>query len=159
VACYGIGTLASGVAHDLNNVLVPILMVAPLLRGDVPADEREKFLTIVEASAQRGANIVRQVLTFARGAEGDRLLLQPIHLVEEISNIIRVGGGLPSGRAASQRPQGRPSPIFRLAASVFRGHSFALPFTGPLLQSAGAGLRSNRDLSRRGAKACAGVRR
>jgi PAS domain S-box-containing protein len=84
-----IGTLASGVAHDLNNVLVPILMVAPLLRGEVSSEEREKFLTIVEASAQRGANIVRQVLTFARGAEGDRLLLQPIHLLEEISNIIR----------------------------------------------------------------------
>src|SRR5205814_4199939 len=82
-------TLSSGVARELNNVLGPILMVAPLLRGEIGAEEREKFLTIVEASAQRGANIVRQVLTFARGAEGDKLLLQPIHLLEEISNIIR----------------------------------------------------------------------
>ncbi len=82
-----IGTLASGVAHDLNNILVPILMAAPLLRGDVPEEEREKFLAIVEQSAQRGASIVKQVLTFARGADGDRILLQPIYLVQEIAKI------------------------------------------------------------------------
>jgi two-component system cell cycle sensor histidine kinase/response regulator CckA len=84
-----IGTLASGVAHDLNNILVPILMAAPLLRGDVPEEEREKFLAIVEQSAQRGASIVKQVLTFARGADGDRILLQPIYLVEEIAKIVQ----------------------------------------------------------------------
>ncbi len=84
-----IGTLASGVAHDLNNVLVPILMVAPLLRGEISDEDREKFLGIVEMSAQRGANIVKQVLTFARGAEGDHLLLQPTHLLDEIGSILR----------------------------------------------------------------------
>ena len=82
-----IGTLASGVAHDLNNVLVPILMAAPLLRGDMSAEERENLLAIVESSAERGANIVKQVLTFARGADGDRVLLQPIYLVQEIAKI------------------------------------------------------------------------
>jgi PAS domain S-box-containing protein len=84
-----IGTLASGVAHDLNNVLVPILMVAPLLRGGVSDEDRDKYLEIVETSAQRGANIVKQVLTFARGAEGDRLLLQPTYLLEEMGKIVR----------------------------------------------------------------------
>ena len=82
-----IGTLASGVAHDLNNILVPILMAAPLLRGDLPKEEREKFLAIVESSAERGASIVKQVLTFARGADGDRVLLQPIYLIGEIAKI------------------------------------------------------------------------
>jgi signal transduction histidine kinase len=82
-----IGTLASGVAHDLNNILVPILMAAPLLRGDMPGEEREKLLAIVESSAERGASIVKQVLTFARGADGDRVLLQPIYLVQEIAKI------------------------------------------------------------------------
>jgi PAS domain S-box-containing protein len=82
-----IGTLASGVAHDLNNILVPILMAAPLLRDDMPAEEREKLLAIVEASAERGASIVKQVLTFARGADGDRVLLQPIYLVQEVAKI------------------------------------------------------------------------
>jgi PAS domain S-box-containing protein len=82
-----IGTLASGVAHDLNNILVPILMAAPILRYDLAQEEREKFLTIIESSAQRGANVVNQVLTFARGAAGDRILLQPIYLLEEIAKI------------------------------------------------------------------------
>ncbi len=82
-----IGTLASGVAHDLNNILVPILMAAPILRNDVPSDEREKFLNIIESSAQRGASIVKQVLTFARGASGDRVLLQPTYLLGEITKI------------------------------------------------------------------------
>jgi len=83
-----IGTLASGVAHDLNNVLVPILMAAPLLRDDMPEAERKKLLAIVESSAERGASIVKQVLTFARGADGDRVLLQPIYLVQEIVKIV-----------------------------------------------------------------------
>lgn len=82
-----IGTLASGVAHDLNNILVPILMAAPLLRDNMPAEEREKLLGIVQSSAERGASIVKQVLTFARGADGDRVLLQPIYLVQEIAKI------------------------------------------------------------------------
>ncbi len=83
-----IGTLASGVAHDLNNILVPILMAAPMLRDDLPKKERLKFLDIVESSAERGSLIVRQVLTFARGAGGDRVLLQPIHLLAEIAKIM-----------------------------------------------------------------------
>ncbi len=82
-----IGTLASGVAHDLNNILLPIMMAAPILREEIDPTERDKFLDIVESSAQRGADIIKQVLTFARGADGDRVLLQPIYLLEEIAGI------------------------------------------------------------------------
>ncbi len=82
-----IGTLASGVAHDLNNILLPIMMAAPILREEIDPIEREKFLDIVEGSAKRGANIIKQVLTFARGADGDHILLQPIYLLEEVASI------------------------------------------------------------------------
>jgi PAS domain S-box-containing protein len=82
-----IGTLASGVAHDLNNILLPIMMAAPILRDEMDPVERDKFLDIVETSAQRGADIIKQVLTFARGTDGDRILLQPIYLLEEVSKI------------------------------------------------------------------------
>ncbi len=84
-----IGTLASGVAHDLNNILVPILMAVPILRDEPSPEETENFLNTIEFSAQRGADIVKQVLTFARGAAGDRVLLQPVYLIEEIAKIAK----------------------------------------------------------------------
>ena len=83
-----IDTLAAGVAHDLNNILSPILLVAPLLRNDATqGEEKEVFLSLVEASAERGANLVKQMLTFARGADGERVLVQPSHLIEEVAKI------------------------------------------------------------------------
>jgi PAS domain S-box-containing protein len=83
-----IGTLAAGVAHDLNNILAPILLVAPLLRGEMESqEEKETFLSLVQASAERGANLVKQMLTFARGADGERVLLQPSHLLAEVAKI------------------------------------------------------------------------
>ncbi|HEV7868248.1 MAG TPA: response regulator [Chthoniobacteraceae bacterium] len=83
-----IGTLASGIAHDLNNILSPILMSVSLLRRDLKDPGAEKMLNIVETSAERGAGIVKQVLTFARGVEGERVLLQPKHLISELSKIM-----------------------------------------------------------------------
>ncbi len=82
-----IGALASGVAHDLNNILSPILMGTAVLRRNEMAKEDEMVLSTIETCAQRGADIVKQVLTFARGAEGARLLLQPAHLIEDMAKI------------------------------------------------------------------------
>ncbi|MEA3207247.1 MAG: hypothetical protein QOE70_304 [Chthoniobacter sp.] len=83
-----IGTLASGIAHDLNNILSPILMSVSLLRRGGKSQDNEKMLNIIESSADRGAGIVKQVLTFARGVEGERVLLQPKHLVTELAKIM-----------------------------------------------------------------------
>jgi PAS domain S-box-containing protein len=82
-----IGTLASGVAHDLNNILAPILMGAAVLRRSEMAEADGMILSTIETCAQRGADIVKQVLTFARGAEGARLLLQPAHLINDMAKI------------------------------------------------------------------------
>jgi PAS domain S-box-containing protein len=82
-----IGTLASGVAHDLNNILAPILMGAAVLRrSDMPAND-EVILTTIETCAQRGADIVKQVLTFARGAEGERRPLPVAPLLRDVAAI------------------------------------------------------------------------
>ncbi|HEX4915504.1 MAG TPA: PAS domain S-box protein, partial [Vicinamibacterales bacterium] len=67
-----IGTLAGGIAHDLNNMLAPVLMSIELLKDNPPEEERDVILSTIEASARRGAEMVRQVLTFARGMEGER---------------------------------------------------------------------------------------
>ncbi len=79
-----IGALASGIAHDLNNVLAPILMGVALLRQSVHDEHDRVLLGTMEKSAQRGADIVRQVLTFARGSEGQRVPLQPKHVVRDM---------------------------------------------------------------------------
>ena len=84
----GIGTLASGIAHDLNNILSPILMSCGILRREFKDEDTVKMLNIIEGSAERGAGIVKQVLTFARGVEGERVLLQLKHLVSELSKVM-----------------------------------------------------------------------
>lgn len=83
-----VGTLASGIAHDLNNILSPILMSVGLLRRSMNSPDEERMLGMIESSAERGAEIVKQVLTFARGVEGERVLLQPKHLIGEIVKIL-----------------------------------------------------------------------
>ena len=82
-----IGTLASGLAHDLNNVLAPILMTVSFLKEGIEDETMSGMVQTLETCAKRGAHIVRQVLTFARGVEGIRVLLQPKHLLEEMDRI------------------------------------------------------------------------
>jgi PAS domain S-box-containing protein len=84
-----IGTLAGGIAHDLNNVLAPIVMAIGILRKHNPDKTIQRLLDSLESSAQRGSDIVKQVLAFARGIEGERVLLQPKHIISEIVQIIK----------------------------------------------------------------------
>ncbi len=84
-----IGTLASGLAHDLNNVLAPIMMAVHFLKEEAKDERTRTWVQTLEACSQRGANIVKQVLMFARGEEGTRVPLQPKHLITEIERITR----------------------------------------------------------------------
>jgi PAS domain S-box-containing protein len=84
----GIGTLATGMAHDLNNILAPILMSAGYLRWDILPEEREKAIGRIELSVKRGAEIIQQVLTFGRGIDGERVAVEPADLLAEIAEII-----------------------------------------------------------------------
>jgi two-component system, cell cycle sensor histidine kinase and response regulator CckA len=84
-----IGSLASGIAHDINNILVPILMSAPLLRMGLNEEETVMTLDSIESSAKRGSELVKQLLTFGRGVEGARLVIRPDLLVREMASIAR----------------------------------------------------------------------
>ncbi|MHB1309818.1 MAG: hybrid sensor histidine kinase/response regulator [Limisphaerales bacterium] len=85
----GIGALASGIAHDLNNILAPVLMTAPLLREATQDAESRAMLDTVETCAQRGADIIKQLLTFARGTSGARVPLPIRHLLRDMDKMIR----------------------------------------------------------------------
>ncbi|KAF3889620.1 MULTISPECIES: ATP-binding response regulator [Nostocales] len=86
-----IGTLAGGIAHDLNNIFTPILASAQLLQIKLPdIDERNsQVLKIIENNTKRGAALVKQVLQFARGVEGKRTIVQISSLFLEIEQIVR----------------------------------------------------------------------
>jgi PAS domain S-box-containing protein len=84
-----IGTLAGGIAHDLNNVLTPIAMGVGLLKAGERDHNRLQLLGIIESSAARAASMVQQVLSFARGAEGQRTRVSPAHLIAEMTPLLR----------------------------------------------------------------------
>jgi len=83
-----IGTLAGGIAHDLNNLLAPIMMGVSLLRRYEARPESRQIIDTIERSAERGTKLVKQVLSFARGVEGLRISLQIGHVMREIQGII-----------------------------------------------------------------------
>ncbi len=84
-----IGTLAGGIAHDLNNVLQPILMALQILRMRFPDEKSQRLIDTLESSTERGSNLVKQVLSFARGQEGERTILQIRHIVHEIEKMVK----------------------------------------------------------------------
>ncbi|MGO4301687.1 PAS domain-containing hybrid sensor histidine kinase/response regulator [Leifsonia sp. RAF41] len=79
-----LGTLAGGIAHDLNNVLTPILMSVQLLRQDEQDARKRDMLDALDAAAQRGAAMIRQVLSFARGSQGRRGPVDVVALLGEV---------------------------------------------------------------------------
>ncbi len=83
-----IGTLAGGMAHDLNNALAPILMGTQLLRRKATDDETRDLLGLMETSTHRGADMVRQVLLFARGRGGESERIHLGALVQELENMV-----------------------------------------------------------------------
>ncbi|WP_292740581.1 ATP-binding protein [Nostoc sp. JL31] len=86
-----LGTLAGGIAHDLNNILTPILAAAQLLQGKCFQDEElsRQLLTLIESNAKRGAALVKQVLSFARGYKGEPTIIQVQYLISEIIQIAK----------------------------------------------------------------------
>ncbi|MGC8653891.1 MAG: hybrid sensor histidine kinase/response regulator [Candidatus Kryptoniota bacterium] len=84
-----IGTLASGVAHDLNNVLTPVMLAIEYMMRKTSDEQLKKMLETVEATVKRGADLVKQGLSFARGVEAERKPIQLRHIVDEVVNVIK----------------------------------------------------------------------
>jgi PAS domain S-box-containing protein len=86
-----LGSLASGIAHDLNNVLTPIVGAAQLLPMTLPNldDRNRRLLNMLVESSKRGSGLVKQILTFARGLNGERTTLQARHILTELISVAR----------------------------------------------------------------------
>jgi signal transduction histidine kinase len=84
-----IGTLASGIAHDINNILTPMMLSLQLLQEKITDNGSQKLLNALERSTQRGASLVKQIQSFAKGLEGERVDLQVSHLISEITQIAK----------------------------------------------------------------------
>lgn len=83
-----IGMLSAGIAHDLNNVLAPILFAAPMLRTNLTSPADRKLMDTLERCAQRGVGLVRQILGFARSTAGEFGPTQVKHLVNDVIGVI-----------------------------------------------------------------------
>ncbi len=83
-----IGQLAGGIAHDLNNILAPILISVGMFREKLTDPEDQRILATLEASAKRGADIVRQLLWFGRGLHGQRSLLDTKYVIKDVARFV-----------------------------------------------------------------------
>lgn len=84
-----IGTLAGGIAHDLNNILQPISIAIDMFRGRFPDDEGREMLEMVDANLRRASELVRQILTFTSGAAGDRKPVPVPELFNGVASFIK----------------------------------------------------------------------
>jgi two-component system cell cycle sensor histidine kinase/response regulator CckA len=83
-----VGALASGIAHDLNNVLAPIRMSLQLLRERSNDPITRRTLDSLEVCVGRGADLIRQILTFARGVQGERIPVQIRHIIKDTKDVV-----------------------------------------------------------------------
>jgi len=79
-----LGMLAAGIAHDLNNILAPILIAGSMLKPAVQDDKQKRMLDILQSSAERGAQIVRQILGFSQQSSGDLVRMNPRHVARDL---------------------------------------------------------------------------
>ncbi len=84
-----IGTLAGGIAHDMNNVLAPIMLAVDLLRDGITNPDHQVILDSARSSAVRGSKLIQQVLLFARGADGQRIEVSVGDLLDSTAGIVR----------------------------------------------------------------------
>src|ERR1017187_1022179 len=136
-----IGTLAGGIAHDLNNVFAPIMMAGELLSDKMGDKDSVQLLDVITASARRGAGLVRQILLFARGMEGQRVAVTLSALFAEIRTFLE--STLPKSirieiDAAPDMPAiaGDPAQLHQVLLNLSVNALDAMPSSGRLAISA-----------------------
>ncbi len=83
-----IGTMASGIAHDLNNILTPIVVATPMLRRKLPPNVDQELFRVIESSAERATGVLKQLLSFGRGMKCERVVVQMELLITEVVSLV-----------------------------------------------------------------------
>ena len=83
-----VGRLSSGIAHDMNNILTPIFISSFMLRRKLPPDDFEKMLGNIETNAQRGADLIKQLLTVNCDMSGQRHVVETSQLASDMMKIM-----------------------------------------------------------------------
>jgi len=106
-----IGTLAGGIAHDFNNILGAILGYAEIARDAGPSKPIViKGLDKVIEAGGRAAALVKQILTFSRQSDNERVRLDPAFIIKEAIKLLR--SSLPSTIAIKSQKVTATRPIF-----------------------------------------------
>ena len=83
-----VGRLSSGIAHDMNNILTPIFISSFMLRRKLPPEDFEKMLGNIETNAQRGADLIKQLLTVNCDMSGQRHVVEISQLASDMMKIM-----------------------------------------------------------------------
>jgi signal transduction histidine kinase len=84
-----IGSMASGIAHDLNNVLTPILMASEILMMEMTDDKNMPMISIIQKSVSHATDLIRQILTFGRGVDEIKNNININSIVSDIVYMIK----------------------------------------------------------------------
>lgn len=131
------GMLATGIAHDLNNTLAPMLMASEILRTRVTEPSDAKLLDLLGQSGERSAALVKQIVSFGKGGGREKVLIQTRHLLLNILKLmqetfpksIRLENDIPNGLWTVQ---GNPAQIHQALINFCINARDAMPEGGVL---------------------------
>ncbi len=132
-----IGMLAAGMTHDLNNVMAPIGLGVGLLRSRISGAKDLRLLDTMENCVQRGTMLIRQILGFAHGITGQLQLIQVMHLLLDLVDVLTAT--LPKSIALDKRVspdlwpiKGNPTHIHQVLLNLCINARDAMPEGGTL---------------------------
>lgn len=132
-----LGTLAGGIAHDLNNALVPVLAMANLLRKRLPAgNQQHAQCELIVQGATRAKELVQQVLAFSRKEEPELMVLDLSVVVTEAVSMLR-HTVLPSVRLFE-----KTAPAPKVRATTIGLHQIIVNLVTNAVQAIGEGTGS-----------------
>jgi PAS domain S-box-containing protein len=132
-----LGTLAGGVAHDLNNTLVPVIALSKaMLKAAAPDSPEWKRLELINDAGRRAADLVRQIVTFARRSDPESKLLDPAEVANHTLKLVR--STLPATISLTARIGAVPL----IAADEAQLHQVILNLVTNAAQAIGEGMGS-----------------